>query len=210
MWQMTASYLIPLMRAWMRLIHPYFVVPASGIYSHIRSFRIGLVETKKQQKRRRHVVLVRLTGGCSGAFGELLNWPVGKHEDDNMRHFSGDKITRRLTRYLTPYEARATVSLQDKTRNTAEVLKDDWRLPPQRRLLIMKSWGRHDMNHCHAMIHPTYSRRKKLYLDFCPVCVKAAARISLLESGRPRRCILDQRARNPHQEMSLFIQLEAN
>lgn len=66
------------------------------------------------------------------------------------------------------------------------------------------------MNHCHAMIHPTHSRRKKLYLDVCPVCVKAAARISLLDSGRPRRFILDQRARNLHQEMSSFIQQEAN
>lgn len=59
------------------------------------------------------------------------------------------------------------------------------------------------------MIHPTYSRRKKLYLDFCPVCVKAAARISLLDSGR-HRFILDQRARNSHQVMSSFIQQEAN
>lgn len=53
-------------------------------------------------RRRRYVVLVQLIVGCSGAFGELLNWPVKKHEEDNIRHFSGDKMTRRVTRYLTP------------------------------------------------------------------------------------------------------------
>lgn len=38
------------MTAWMQLIHPYFVVPTAGIYSHVRSFKIGLVETKKVQR----------------------------------------------------------------------------------------------------------------------------------------------------------------
>lgn len=61
--------------------------------------------------RRRYAVLVQLTVCCSGAFGELLNWPVRKREEGNIRHFSGDKMTRRVTRYLTTHEARATVSL---------------------------------------------------------------------------------------------------
>lgn len=153
-------------------------------------------------------MLVQLTGGWGGAFGELLNWPIGKHEEDNIRHFSGDKMTRRLTRYLTPYKARATVSLHawwDKKHGKRAAKRRLETSTSAAALNNEKSWGRHDMNHCHAMIHPTYSRRKKLYLDFCLVCVKAAARISLLDSGRPRRFILDQRARNGVREENKLV-----
>lgn len=121
-------------------------------------------------------------------------------------------MTLRVTRYLSTYEARATVSLHawwDKEHGESTITAKR-RLETSTSAAALNAGEIVSMNHCHAMIHPTYSGRKKLYLDFCPVCVKAAARISLLDSGRPRRFVLDQRAGNPHQETSSFIQQETN